>query len=89
MFKLEKKTNILKKISDVRMGRLFSVRLEESSGPRTEGVPNNNQRGQGSRSCRHLGGLLGDPCGNRNCNSNFGRLLQFRLPQTRCIVQSP
>ena len=31
--------------------------LYVSSGPTTEGVPNNNQRGQGSGSCRLRGGL--------------------------------
>ena len=36
---------------------LCSARLEASSGPRTKGVPTNNQRGRGSRPCLLWGGL--------------------------------
>ena len=36
---------------DLRQSRLCSSRLEASSGPRTKGVPTNNQRGRGSGPC--------------------------------------
>ena len=33
---------------DIHQSRLCSARLEASSGPKTKGVPTNNQRGRGS-----------------------------------------
>ena len=42
---------------DIRHSKLCSTRLEASWGPRTEGVPTNNQRGWGSGPCLLWGGL--------------------------------
>ena len=45
------------KVVTFEWGRLFSARLEGSSGLMAEGVPPNNQRGRRSGPCCLLGGL--------------------------------
>ena len=42
---------------DIHKSRLCSARLEASTGPRTEGIPDNIQRGRGSGPCLLPGGL--------------------------------
>ena len=51
------KNSISKIYKDIRQSRAWYVRLEANSGPRTKGVPTNNQRGRGSGPCLLWGGL--------------------------------
>ena len=51
------KNSISKIHKGIRQNRLWSARLERSSGPRTKGVPTYNQRGRRSGPCLLWGGL--------------------------------